>query len=103
MSKVVKIDFSNSSQIQMLDDKIKKAYCENNKVKFIFDLTNLSVTDAGNVTKFINLVEKYKTEEHKLDCIDIVCPKSHTIKRNLIKKCVKAAKVSKPVYLVERA
>ena len=103
MSKIVKIDFSDSSQIQILDNKIRKAYAENNKVKFIFDLTNLSVTDAGNITKFINLVEKYKSEEHKLECIDIVCPKSHTLKRSLIKKCIKAAKVAKPVYLVERA
>ena len=57
---------------------------------------------AQVIPKIIKLVEKYKSEEHKLICIDIACPKSHTIKRNLIKKCVKAAKVSKPVYLIEK-
>jgi len=103
MSKTVKINFSDSSQINSLDNKIRNAYAENSKVKFVFDLTKLNVTDAGNITKFINLVEKYKSEEHKLECIDIACPKSHTLKRQLIKKCVKAAKVSKPVYLVEKA
>ena len=103
MSKTVKINFSDSSQIQSLDNKIRKAYAENDKVKFVFDVTNLGVADASNITKFINLIEKYKSEEHKLECIDIVCPKSHTLKRNFIKKCVKAAKVSKHVYLVEKA
>ena len=102
MTKIVIINFSDSSQIKSLDDKIQKAYKENDKIKFIFDLTKLNVTDAGNITKFIKLVEKYKSEEHKLECIDIVCPKSHTLKRSLIKKCVKSIKVSKPVYLVEK-
>ena len=103
MSKTVKINFSDSSQINSLDDKIRRAYRDNSRVKFVFDLTSLKVTDAGNITKFINLIEKYKSEDHKLECIDIACPKSHTLKRTLIKKCIKAAKVSKPVYLVERA
>ena len=103
MTKTVKINFSDSSQIEMLDENIKNAYKENDKIKFIFDLTNLTITDAGNITKFIKLVEKYKSEEHKLECIDIVCPKSHSLKRSLIKKCVKSIKVSKPVYLIEKA
>ena len=76
---------------------------ENEKVRFVFDLSNLNVTDAGNIPKIINLVEKYKPYEHKLECIDIVCPKSHTMKRNMIKKCIKMAKIGKPVYLVEKA
>ena len=103
MTKIVKINFSDKSQLDNLDLQIKKAYTENDKVKFVFDLTNLSVADASNITIFIKLIEKYKSEEHKLECIDFVCPKSHTIKRSLLKKCVKMAKVSKPVYLVEKA
>jgi len=103
MSKVVKFNFSDSSEIPALDTKLKKAYEENDKVKFIFDLSNINASDAGNISKIIKLVEKYKPYEHKLQCIDIVCPKSHTIKRNLIKKCIKMAKIGKPVYLVEKA
>jgi hypothetical protein len=103
MSKVVKFNFSDSSEIPSLEGKLKKAYEENEKVRFVFDLSNLNVTDAGNIPKIINLVEKYKPHEHKLECIDIVCPKSHTMKRNLIKKCIKMAKIGKPVYLVEKA
>tara|TARA_Y100000310_G_C20295547_1_gene629201 strand:+ start:113 stop:424 length:312 start_codon:yes stop_codon:yes gene_type:complete len=103
MSKVVKFNFSDSSEIPLLDSKLKNAYEQNSKVRFVFDLTNLNVSDAGNIPKIINLVEKYKNQEHKLECIDIVCPKSHTLKRNLIKKCIKMAKIGKPVYLVEKA
>ena len=103
MSKVVKFNFSDSSEIPSLEGKLKKAYEENEKVRFVFDLSNLNVKDAGNIPKIINLVEKYKPHEHKLECIDIVCPKSHTMKRNMIKKCIKMAKIGKPVYLVEKA
>jgi len=103
MSKVVKFNFSNSSEIPTLEDKLRKAYEENDKVKFVFDLCNLNVTDAGNISKIISLVEKFKSHEHKLECIDIACPKAHTMKRNLIKKCIKMAKIGKPVYLVEKA
>ena len=103
MSKVVKFNFSDSSEIPTLDAKLKKAYEENSKVRFVFDLTNLNVSDAGNIPKIIKLIEKYKPHEHKLECIDIACPKAHTMKRNLIKKCIKMAKIGKPVYLVEKA
>ena len=103
MSKVVKFNFSDSSEIPSLEGKLKKAYQENDKVRFVFDLCNLNVSDAGNIPKIIGLVEKYKPYEHKLECIDIACPKSHTMKRNLIKKCIKMAKIGKPVYLVEKA
>ena len=102
MSKIIKFNFSDSSEIPSLDAKLKKAYSENEKVKFVFDLSNLNVRDAGNISKVLELVKKYKKEEHKLECIDIVCPKSHTMKRELIKKCIKLAKIKKPVYLVEK-
>jgi hypothetical protein len=103
MSKVVKFNFSNSSEIPLLDNKLKEAYQQNDKVRFVFELTDLNVSDASNIPKIINLVEKHKNNEHKLESIDIVCPKSHSIKRNLIKKCIKMAKIGKPVYLVEKA
>ena len=103
MSKVVKFNFSDSSEIPTLDAKLKSAYEQNDKVRFVFDLSNLNVSDAGNIPKIISLVEKYKSQEHKLECIDIACPKAHTMKRNLIKKCIKMAKIGKPVYLVEKA
>ena len=103
MSKVIKFNFSDSSEIPSLDKKLKTAYEQHNKVKFVFDLSNLNVSDAGNIPKIISLVEKYKPQEHKLECIDIACPKSHTMKRNVIKKCIKMAKITKPVYLVEKA
>lgn len=102
MSKTIKFNFSDSSEIPSLDAKLKKAYAENDKVKFAFDLTKLNVKDAGNISKVLDLIKKYKNEEHKLECIDIACPKSHTMKRELIKKCIKLAKVKKPVYLVEK-
>jgi hypothetical protein len=102
MSKTIKFNFSDSSEIPSLDAKLKKAYAENDKVKFSFDLTKLNVKDAGNITKVLDLIKKYKNDEHKLECIDIACPKSHTMKRELIKKCIKLAKVKKPVYLVEK-
>lgn len=103
MSKVLKFDFSDSSEIPSLDGKIKAAYEQNDKVKFIFDLRNLNVSDAGNIPKIIALVEKYKPHVHKLECIDIVCPKAHVMKRNIIKKAIKMAKIGKPVYLIEKA
>jgi len=103
MSKVVKFNFSNSSEIPMLDQQIRDSYMENDKVRFVFDLTDLNISDAGNIPKIISLVEKYKPHEHKLECIDIACPKVHVMKRNLIKKCIKLAKINKPVYLVEKA
>jgi len=103
MSKVIKFNFSDSSEIPVLDAKLKKAYEDNPKVRFVFDLSNIKVSDAGNIPKIISLIEKYKPNEHKLECIDIVCPKSHAMKRNLIKKCIKMAKIGKPVYLTENA
>lgn len=103
MSKVVKFNFSDSSEIPKLDEKLRIAYETNDRVRFIFDLCNLNVSDAGNIPKIIALIEKYKPYEYKLECIDIACPKSHVVKRNLIKKCIKMAKIGKPVYLVEKA
>jgi hypothetical protein len=103
MSKTIKFNFSDSSEIPSLDGKLKKAYSENEKVRFIFDLTNLNVRDAKNITKVLDLIKKYKDEEHKLECIDIVSPKSHGMKRELIKKCIKLANIKKPVYLIEKA
>ena len=103
MSKTIKFNFSDSSEIPSLDGKLKKAYSENEKVKFVFDLSNLNVRDASNITKVLELIKKYKNEEHKLECIDIACPKSHSLKRKLIKNCIKLANIKKPVYLVEKA
>jgi len=102
MTKTVKFNFSDSSEIPSLDVKLKKAYSENDKVKFVFNLTNLNVRDASNITKVIDLIKKYKGDEHKLECIEIACPKSHSIKRELIKKCIKMSKVNKPIYLIEK-
>jgi hypothetical protein len=103
MSKVVKFNFSDSSEIPTLDGKIRAAYEQNDKVRFVFDLSNLNVSDAGNIPKIIALVDKYKPHEHKLECIDIACPKAHLMKRNIIKKAIKMAKIGKPVYLIEKA
>lgn len=103
MSKHIKIALSGGQDLSVLDSKIKQGYEQNNKVRFIFDVTNTNMNDVGNVAKIMSMVEKYKSHEHKLECIDIVCPKSHVLKRNFIKKCIKMAKVSKPVYLVENA
>lgn len=93
---------SDSSELSTLDTKLRKAYTDNTKVRFVFDLTNLNLKGAGNIAKVLELVKKYKSEEHKLVCIDIVCPKSHTMKRGLIKRCVKMAKIKKPVYIIEK-
>ena len=102
MSNTIVFRMSDGSELSKLDAKLKKAYTENAKVRFVFDLTNLNLNGAGNIAKVLELVKKYKSEEHKLECIDIACPKSHTMKRELIKKCVKMAKIKKPVYIIEK-
>lgn len=102
MTKVVNFNFSDSSEISQLDKRLVKIYAENDKVKFVFDVTNLTVSGTGNITKVLELVKKFKSQEHKLECIDIACPKSHIMKREIIKKCIKMAKVKRPIYLIEK-
>ncbi len=57
MAKVVKFNFSDSSEISQLDKKLEKIYAENDKVKFIFDVTSLTVSGTGNITKVLELVK----------------------------------------------
>ena len=96
----ISFDISNSNELRTLDDKIKTAYENNDNIVFSFNLSRMTVSDTGNLNLVLGLVKKYKHQEHKLKHIDIVCPKSHTIKRELVKKCIKAIKLNKPVYLV---
>lgn len=96
----ISFDISNSVELLNLDDKLKQAYEEHDNIIFSFDLTRLTVKNTNNLNIVLTLVKKYKNQEHKLKHIDIVCPKSHTIKRQIIKKCIKAIKINKPVYLV---
>ena len=96
----ISFDISNSDELKTLDSKLSDAYANNNNIVFSFNLTKLTVNNTNNLTTVLSLVKKYKSQEHKLKHIDIVCPKSHTIKREIIKKCIKSIKINKPVYLV---
>ena len=96
----ISFDISNSDELKTLDSKLSDAYANNNNIVFSFNLTKLTVNNTNNLTTVLSLVKKYKSQEHKLKHIDIVCPKSHTIKREIIRKCIKSIKINKPVYLV---
>ena len=98
----VKFDLKDMKAMGKLDETVKDAYEKNDKVKFIFNVTDVSVSDAKNINHIMKIIEKHKSQEHKLESIEIICPKSHVIKRELIKKCVKMAKVKKPTYLLEK-
>ena len=96
----ISFDISNSVELLNLDDKLKEAYDKHDNIVFSFDLSRLTVKNTNNLNIVLSLVKKYRAQEHKLKHIDIVCPKSHTIKREIIKKCIKTIKINKPVYLV---
>ena len=102
MSNIAVFRISDSSELSKLDDKLSKTYKNNNKVRFVFDLTDLDFQSVGNIGKVLDLVKKFKNEEHKLESIEIVCPKSHKMKREIIKRCVKSAKIRKPVYIIDK-
>jgi hypothetical protein len=98
--KKINFDISNSEQLKTISDKLDKAYSENDSVIFCFNITNLTVNNTNNLGTVLSLVKKYKSQEHKLKNIDIICPKNHTIKREIVKKCIKSIKINKPIYLV---
>ena len=96
----ISFDISNADELKSLDSKLSDAYENHSNVVFSFNLTRMTVNNTNNLSMVLSLVKKYKDQEHKLKHIDIVCPKSHTIKREIVKKCIKSIKINKPVYLV---
>ena len=102
MAEKIRFDVSKMIDPSILNKNVSEAYKKHDKVKFIFDVTNVSMKDAQNINNIMAIVDRHKNDTHKLESIDIVCPKSHRLKRELVKKCVKIAKVEKPTYLVEK-
>ena len=96
----ISFDISNADELKSLDSKLTSAYEQHDNIVFSFNLTKMTVNNTNNLSMVLSLVKKYKDQEHKLKHIDIVCPKSHTIKREIVKKCIKSIKINKPVYLV---
>jgi len=104
MPKII-IDTSKCQSVSDIEKRIETAYrdsTKNNDITLVFDVTRANATSIGNIPKLIKLIEKFKKDEHKLKQVDIVCPKAHSIKRGIIKKCVKSSKQNKPIFLVEK-
>lgn len=100
---VKKVIFNlNSLDFILIDDKLKKAYDTYNNIIFEFDVTNITISNINVIPQILKLITKYKHKEYKLKCIDIKCPKIQTIKRKLIKDCVRIAskQITKPVYII---
>lgn len=98
-----KVTFNMTSlDFKDIDEKLKNAYDSYNIIVFEFDVTNIPMTNLNVVPQILKLISKYKHNEHKLKCIDIKCPKSQTIKRKLIKDCIRIAskQITKPVYII---
>ena len=100
MAVKISFDISNNDELNTLDSKLQAAYEKHDQVVFSFNLSRLTVNNTGNLGTVLALVKKYRHQEHKLKHIDIVCPKTHKIKREIVKKCIKSIKINKPVYLV---
>ena len=101
MVKKIYIDTSKFNSFSDIEKKIEDTYINNNDIILVFDVTNTSINNIGDIPKIIKLNKKFKKYEHKLKHTDIICPKTHNIKRGIIKKCVKTVKSPKPVYLIE--
>lgn len=98
-----KVTFNMTSlDFKDIDEKLKKAYDTYHNIVFEFDVTNIPLTNINVIPQTLKLISKYKHNEHKLKCVDIKCPKSQTIKRKLIKDCIRIAskQITKPVYII---
>jgi len=103
MSESNRVTFNmTSSDFTQMDRRLKEAYNKYNNITFEFDVTNIPMTNINVIPQILKMISKYKKEEHKLQCIDIKCPKTQVIKRKLIKDCVSIAskRITKPVYII---